>query len=66
MASISEVTAKIEELEKRLDVVEVSLADCLHSIGNGKSTSCLRRAVFRKGKRGSMSLARFFIILAPC
>lgn len=41
MASISEVTAKIEELEKRLDVVEVPLVDCFHSLGNGESTGCL-------------------------
>lgn len=41
MASISEITAKIEELENRLDVVEVSFVDCFHSLGNGKSTGRL-------------------------
>lgn len=60
MASISEVTAKIEELEKRLDVVEVSFVDCFHSLGNGKITGRLWRALFRKGKRRSTCLICLF------
>ena len=60
MASISEITAKIEELENRLDVVEVSFVDCFHSLGNGKSTGRLWRALFGKGKRRSTCLICLF------
>lgn len=38
MNSIVEVTAKVEELEKRMTVLEVVVCFSHHFIGNGEST----------------------------
>ena len=50
MSSLSEVTSKVEELEKRVSVIEVDIGKWLINIGNGKITILWRCRDSQEGK----------------
>ena len=50
MSSLSEVTSKVEELEKRVSVIEVDIGKQLINIGNGKITILWRCRKSQEGR----------------